>query len=185
MDLWAAYVLDRNYVAAEALLDRFPGPDIAPHARGLGMPDSIATALATAWLQRDGERLDALAAQAEPYIDAYRAEHGDDAGRAILGTAYLAAMGGDAEATERLLRRWNRTAGRDLAERIGQLDTICQMYGISGAAEAAVDCLRNGLEQPSYISPYMDVLWPFYDPVRDTPVFEALVTELGASTPAK
>lgn len=179
--LWLAYVLNRDYAAAEAMLDKVPGPEEAPRARNFGFPDWHAAAMATAWLQGNGERLASLRAEAEVYLDAYRAERGEFAGRALLGSAMMAALHGDAEESGRLLRRWDRTAGRDRPERMAQLDVVCQIHGMAGAAEAAVDCLREGLEQPSYITPFMVTLWPFYDPVRDTPVFRELAAELEVS----
>lgn len=75
-------------------------------------------------------------------------------------------------------QRFDRLILVVLAERIDQLDIICQMYGMAGAAHAAADCLRTGLEEPSRIMPFLDPLLPTYDPVRNTAVFQQLVADL-------
>jgi hypothetical protein len=53
---------------------------------------------------------------------------------------------------------------------------------MAGAAEAAVECIREGLGEPSGIMPFFDPYVPLYDPVRDDPVFIEFVEELQIST---
>jgi hypothetical protein len=49
---------------------------------------------------------------------------------------------------------------------------------MAGLAEAAVACIRNGLEEPSSIIPFIEPHLPFYDPVRDEPAFVELLEEI-------
>ena len=49
---------------------------------------------------------------------------------------------------------------------------------MGGAAEAAVKCIRDGLEEPSVIVPFFEPLLPYYDGIRDDPAFIELVEEL-------
>ena len=57
-------------------------------------------------------------------------------------------------------------------------DIACQILGMAGAAEAVVSCIRQGLDQPSNVMPFIDPYLPFYDPIRDEPVFVELLEEL-------
>ncbi|GAB5413539.1 MAG: hypothetical protein Cons2KO_11420 [Congregibacter sp.] len=66
----------------------------------------------------------------------------------------------------------------DLAQKVGQMETYCMGLGIAGEASLAVDCLREGIEDPSYVRPFLDPLLPFYDPIRETPEFKTLMDEL-------
>ena len=49
---------------------------------------------------------------------------------------------------------------------------------MAGAAEAAVECIRQGLEEPSSIMPFIEPYLPFHDPIREQPVFVELLKEL-------
>jgi hypothetical protein len=53
---------------------------------------------------------------------------------------------------------------------------------VAGAADAAVQCIRDGLEEPSYVMPFLEPQLPFYDPIRDEPVFVELTEELSRET---
>ena len=96
----------------------------------------------------------------------------------VLSLALLAAVEGNSEETERLARAWDEGIGQDLALRAGDLELVCRTLGMGGAARAAVDCIREGLEKPSGINPFLETDLPFYDPIRDEPVFVELVAEL-------
>ena len=175
------YLMNRNYAAAKKLLAEIPEPKEVPRYRRLGMPNKLTAEIMTYWLLGDSEKLDALVDEARAYLEAYQNERGAATVRACLGMALLAAVEGNADETERLVRRFDRTGGLDWPERVGQRDIICQILAISGAAEAAVDCIRIGLEEPSYVAPFLDPLWPFYDAIRNEPVFVELVAELEES----
>ena len=54
----------------------------------------------------------------------------------------------------------------------------CQVLGMAGVAEAAVRCIRDGLVEPSLIAPFYEPHLPYYDPIRNEPLFVALVEEL-------
>jgi hypothetical protein len=49
---------------------------------------------------------------------------------------------------------------------------------MAGSAEAAVECIRTGLEEPSHVAPYLEPWLPNYDRIRDDPAFVALLDEL-------
>ena len=77
-----------------------------------------------------------------------------------------------------MVRDWYRGGAQDLAGRTLTWDNACQVLGIAGAADDAVQCIREGLETPSHIMPFIEPYLPFYDPIRDEPVFIELVEEL-------
>lgn len=177
--LWMAHLMNRNYAAAEKLLDNFPEPDTSRVHRRLGIPDKTTTEIMTYWLLGDGERLDALVEEAQAYLKAYEEKGGTQFhGRHLLGWALLAAVQGDAAETERFARRWDRTGGLDWAERVNQRDVVCEILAMAGAAESAVACIRTGLDEPSFVIPFLEPLWPFYDPIRTELAFVELIAEL-------
>jgi hypothetical protein len=96
----------------------------------------------------------------------------------VLGEAMLAAYEGETQKVEKLVRRWYREGARDWPERINQADLTCQILAMSGAAEAAVDCLRTALVTPSYVTPFLEPYMSFYDRIREEPVFVELLAEL-------
>ena len=98
-----------------------------------------------------------------------------------LTFALLAAVEGDTAEAERFMRIYFRNKGTDWADRVSNRDFACQILGMAGASEAAVQCIRDGLEEPSMIMPFVEPLLPFYDPIRETPEFVALEEELGLS----
>lgn len=47
-----------------------------------------------------------------------------------------------------------------------------------GATDAAVECIRDGLVEPSYVTPFLEPYLPFYDPVRNESAFKDLLKEI-------
>jgi hypothetical protein len=89
--------------------------------------------------------------------------------------ALATAAAGDRAETERLVRAWFRKAARDPADLTILRHYACRALGMAGATPAAVECLRSGLAQPSQAMPFLEPLLPYYDSMRDDPVFVALV----------
>ena len=97
----------------------------------------------------------------------------------VLTLALLAALEGETEETERLVRLFWEKPGKDWAGRAGIRNVVCQTLAIGRAAEAAVQCIRDGLVEPSEIAPFIEPLLPYYDSIREEPAFVELVEELG------
>lgn len=38
--------------------------------------------------------------------------------------------------------------------------------------------MRSALEEPTRFMPFLDPYLPYYDPIRDTPAFQALMAEM-------
>ncbi|MEN7344133.1 MAG: hypothetical protein AAAFM81_14375 [Pseudomonadota bacterium] len=88
------------------------------------------------------------------------------------------AMAGERDAAVREIAIWQRAAREDLADKVNYLDAACQALGIAGAAEEAVACLRDAFSAPSYAMPFLEVHLGFYDPIRESAPFQALVAAL-------
>jgi hypothetical protein len=55
----------------------------------------------------------------------------------------------------------------------------CRVLGMAGATAAAVECIRTGLVEPSYVMPFMEPFLPYYDSIRDEPEFVEMLADLG------
>jgi len=177
-DLWWTRLLVRDYEGAATALDDMPKrPDDASPPR-LGLTGEQVSSIMTDWLLGDADRLAASVVEGRESISQLGTTADLLDKDAILSVALLTAVEGKAEETERLIQAWYQGGAADLAGRGLLWDGACQTLGIAGAAEAAVKCIRQGLEQPSLVMPFLEPRLPFYDPIRDTPVFIELVEEL-------
>lgn len=58
----------------------------------------------------------------------------------------------------------------------------CQALGIARAGAAAVECIRESLDEASLVYPFLEPNLPYYDAIRDEPEFIELLTEIESST---
>jgi len=170
------FVEAREYAAALELLDGVEEPYATARTSNLAISSVDMRALEAYWLGDDIEALDAML----PETVAAFEEHRDDENlTSLLGEALLAALGRDYKAAEYAIARWLRQSTVDPASRAGDFPYACRMLGLARAAEAAVDCIRRGLSEPSRVTPFIDPLFPHYDAVRDSDAFQALLAEIG------
>ena len=92
--------------------------------------------------------------------------------------ALITAAEGNAEDTERRIGRLLNAPERDLAARQGYISDACGILAMSGAAKAAVACMRTAMDEPSEFMPFLDPYLAFYDPIREEPAFVELLAEL-------
>jgi hypothetical protein len=95
-----------------------------------------------------------------------------------LQLAGIAAAEGKTAETEKLVRFVLQEVRKDMTAQVSMLANACQVLGMAGAAEAAVDCLRKAFSEPSMAHPFLEPRLPFYDPIRDDPAFVELLTEI-------
>ena len=178
-DLWHARLMSREYIAAEAALDALPFPDEDEVLNSqYGVPDRILTELLTRHFLQQHERVAELAPEARVSREGVEFDRGVR-GTHWFGLAMVAAVEGDKEETIRIIRRWFRDyAERDAPEKAFNMDFACQILGLSGAAEEATACIREALREPSYAMPFLEPYLPYYDGIRDEPVFIELLEEL-------
>jgi TolB-like protein len=177
-DIWLTRIITRDFAAAAEVLNALPDPPEGAEPPGMGLHNKQVFSILTYWLLDDADRLAELVAEGRKTVSILGTTDELLDKDTILSVALLAAVEGDTEETERLTQAWYRGGAQDLAGRGVLWDIACQNLGMAGAAEAAVKCIRQGLEQPSGIMPFLEPHLPFYDPIRDEPVFVELVEEL-------
>jgi TolB-like protein len=168
----------RDYDGALEALATVPDPAEGDRPPRLGVPDKLMTELQIRWLMGDDERVATLLPEAQAILESRVPDGSHRDARVLLGEALLATYAGEREKVEQLVRRWYREGAQDWAERIGQADLTCQILAMAGAAEAAVECLRTALANPSYVTPFLEPYMSFYDGIREEPAFVELVAEL-------
>lgn len=119
-----------------------------------------------------------LATAARASIEEAGVELSDIEDQRAITLALVAATQGNAAAAEQFIRQYYRGDGTDWATRLTLRDRTCRILGMAGAADAAVKCIRDGLEEPSRVMPFFEPRLPHYDPIREEPVFVELVAEL-------
>jgi TolB-like protein len=177
-DLWLTRLIARNIEGAVDALDELPKRPESAAPPNLGLSNKQALSTITYWALGDADELAELVAEGRKTVSMSGTTDELLDKDAILSVALLAAVEGDTAEAERLVQAWYRGGAQDLAGRGVFWDMACQILGIAGAAEAAVKCIREGLEQPSAIMPFLEPHLPFYDPIRNAPVFVELVEEL-------
>jgi TolB-like protein len=169
-----AYLAGGDFTAAEAAVAGLP--DGGPMEAGLTEKQTFQLLIAHFLGQRD--KVAEIKAIARENIDRLGIPDDEIVESPALTLALMAAIDGDAAKTEQFIRQYYRGAGTDWTNRAWKRDDTCELLGLAGAAEAAVQCLRDGLEEPSQVLPFLEPKLPYYDPIRDEPVFIELVEEL-------
>ena len=174
--LWNAFVAGRDYESAAELLPLMDDESLS-HA---GVTDRNLHSIITYRFLGQDDKVREFAAEIERELSEAAEEYGVDPleHQPVLTLALLAALEGDTVETEQLIRLYYEGPGTDWAGRAGQREFVCQTLAMGGAAEAAVKCIRDGLEEPSVIVPFFEPLLPYYDGIRDDPAFIELVEEL-------
>lgn len=183
IDLWSAHIANRDFRSAESLLSDLPETDFNPAALSI-FDQSVSAQAITYWFQGQNDQLADVLSQMQLIIDQGLGSDGDPSSyRTNLSMALVAAAEGDTKQAERLVRRWRRGAAEDFTELTNNRHLSCRILGMSGAIQAAVDCIRAGLQEPSLVMPFMEPFLPYYDTMRQSPEFVELLAELdGAAT---
>jgi hypothetical protein len=177
---WNAQIAARDYAGARQTLRNLSVDDEALRINAPNGDLAAATMpLLTYWLLGDEDQwmplLDKIQAQAEMERDVAELEHTAD-----LLLAYVSAARGQGEETRRMVRRWRSAVELDRAELAGSRHYACRALGMVGATSEAVECLRSGLVEPSYVVPFIEPYLPYYDPIRGKSGFVALLAEIEA-----
>jgi len=173
--LWEASLLKRDFAGAEmraASLSQVSSQETISEKL-----DLLELRLLHALVTHDTAGAEAVAAEARAALEAHGRGMKDfpDEVAELLESLLSLAEGNPALVETRLSERW-RDPTLDRAFWLGQRHHYCQMLGLVGHAEA-VPCLRNVLTQPSRAHAFYEPLLPFYDPVRQTPEFQQLISE--------
>jgi TolB-like protein len=178
-DLWDARIAIRDYAAAEKLLSAMEERSEFDGVSFRGIFTKKINQIVTYWFLQRSDRLAELLTQARTMLDKSRDSDGDFRHRnMILDMALVTATEGNTEETERLVRRWRRETTEDLADLAYRRHESCRLLGMAGATAAAVECIRTGLAEPSLVMPFLEPFLPYYDSMRDEPVFVDLLADL-------
>ena len=169
-----AQVMAREFEEAASVLESVPDDGVTP----MGLSNKQFDQLILAHLLGDRDTVAELVAIARENLSEGGGSLDEvDDWRAIT-LAMLATVEGDGDRAVRFIRQYYSGMGTDWASRVHNRDFTCQILGLAGATAAAVRCVREGLEEPSLVMPFLEPKLPFYDPIRDEPMFVELVEEL-------
>ncbi len=172
--LWTAYISNRDYSGALQLIEGFELDDIE-HGSHVG--PAVRQAIFTYWLVNDKLTLDKYLRYARTHLELDLDEAGEfGSSLHYIVMALVAAADGRSEEVARLFRRWEREA--DVPNLHGSKDEFCRILGMAGLAADAVQCIRIGLRQPSFVLPFLEPHLPFYDSIREAPKFVDLLAEI-------
>ena len=177
-DMWGMHIANRDFVAAEVLLNDFPEAEFNLSALD-PFSNKLSAQAINYWFLGHGEKLTEILSQLRTITDeAQSSDAGPSHYRSNLIRALIAAVEGNTEQTERFVRRWRRGAAEDLAELTNNRHLSCRALGMSGATRAAADCIRAGVEQPSFVMPFMEPFMPYYDGIRKHSEFVDMLAEI-------
>ena len=176
-DKFFAYVMSRDFEAAASVVEAMPEEGATP----MGLSDRHFNQLVVSHFLGDEDKVAELTALGRRNLEESGVDPEAIRDYRAIALAAFAALEGDAEAAERFIQQYYRGSGTDWANRVFNRDFTCQILGVVGAANAAVRCIRDGLEEPSYVMPFLEPRLPFYDPIRNEPVFVQLLEELETS----
>lgn len=166
----------RDFEGALALADGVEDP---PHWGEVLMTTQTQMRLLAYWALGDEASLATLVQASRQRAAAMLAENPGVADDHYFwkGLLSLDVLEGNTPEALQALRSWERETLNDWAVRAGERSEICSMYAMLGLPGETVACLRTGLEEPSTVEPFVDFWTPFYDPVRESPEFQRLLTE--------
>jgi TolB-like protein/DNA-binding winged helix-turn-helix (wHTH) protein/tetratricopeptide (TPR) repeat protein len=181
LELWEALFAARDFEAADDLLLTMQDQG---QLRNFWEPfldsNSQLSRLITLHFLDDSDRLHQLLTLARAQIDEQLNSDGEfEFGQQNLILAYMTAIEGNTEETKRIIRNWDRQTISDIAGYTVLRVHTCRALGMAAANKEAVECIRKGLIEPSYMMPFMEPNLPYYDSIRESPEFIGLLVETG------
>ncbi|WP_371194086.1 winged helix-turn-helix domain-containing protein [Glaciecola sp. SC05] len=168
---WIAHIANRDYQQALALFK-----DIDLNIPFYKFRSSHRLKMFTLWLKDQDHYLDGFI---PIWLSEFEKFHQGNQFRvnAPLRTEdmVLLAVSGRQELALKSIDQYFQQFPIDWAERIISRSEICRILGMMGDSEKTVQCIEEGIEQGSLIYPFLEHYLPFYDAVRDTPRFMAMV----------
>ena len=179
--LWTAYVVNRDYSGAMQVFDRRMLVEIDDEQ---DMTTFFRRAIFTLWLGGNQSELDRYLGHARVSLERDLNEDGDyGAHISYLVRAMVAAVEGKGKELVQALRSWEQKT--DPADLHGYRNEACWMLAMVKETAAAVQCIRDGLREPSLVIPFIEPHLPFYDSIREAPEFVELLTEIEAGKQAQ
>ncbi len=177
--LWEALVANRKYDQAWEVIEEFGAPALRPDSMSVSFQDE-ARAL-TAWLRNDPAERETFVEPLLARHEAYLAEHGElQRPYFYLRLAMLRAAAGQEDKVVELYRHWDQASQEDAAERWLNLGLACFVLAMAELGPEAAVCLRAATIEPTYFYSFIDPWQPYFDPVRESPEFQQVFSELEA-----
>lgn len=177
-DQWENRIYARDFEAARAMVDELHDP----RAENWPIIGPLRTGkLLTAWFTGDEHSLAEALEDTYAHFEASQTEaQAADTKSLYLELALPAALEGDVETAVRQVNKWFREAEEaDATSYIASFPNACRTLAIAGAVRETVDCLRRGATEPSWVIPFIEPHLPYYDRVRESPEFQALLATIG------
>jgi tetratricopeptide (TPR) repeat protein len=178
--LWEARIANKDYQAAKDLVHVMQEEWVDGAKAGGVLSSKIRSQIVTYWFLQLNNRLAEVLIEARANLEE-GLDTDDDFSRpdAILDMALVTAAEGNTEESERLIRSWERRSAEDFAEMAFSQHRSCRVLGMAGSTAPAIECIRRGLEEPSFVMPFLEPYLPYYDSMRDEPEFIDLLAGLG------
>ncbi len=171
---WEAYLANRNYPGALDALT--PAGELFD---SMIPSEKDWRRFFTFWLVPGVEPLSEDLLRWQTTLEKQLAESGNSPGAlANLGLAMLAGFQGNVDESEQLVNSWLGPEHVDWADRNEMMHQACRLLGMIAATESAVKCIRDGLIEPSHVTPFLEPYLPFYDSIRDQPEFREMLAEI-------
>jgi hypothetical protein len=182
ISLWEAHIANRDYAAAEEFTNAMPERLVASKNYEGDLSDKQWSQIVTYWIMRRDDKLKAVIGEAREDLEKSRNANGDFRNRITYGMmALLTAAEGKTEETEILIRRWRRGAVNDKTELAAFHHETCRILGMAHATTSAIECVRTGLVEPTYVVPFIEPFLPYYDSIRDESEFVELLAEIDSA----
>jgi len=176
---WELHIAARDFEAAESMLPGIRGREDSEQP---GLSPREAAMLMTFWMQGREVELQELLARVRPLVEKEMDANGYFKYRDLnLDMSLIESVEGNAEGSARYIRRWFAAPDMDWTTRSMESAYACQDLGMAGATAEAVRCIREAMDNPSTMIPFVEYHLPYYDPIRNEPEFAALVDEIDSS----
>lgn len=176
--LWDGHIARRDYAEAEKLLVGMPGPGESGHSE-IYLGAKQQASIVTYFLSGQDDRLNDVLIESRAHVEKSLMSDGSFTHYdQYLDMLLVTAAEGNRDEAERMARRYQRGAAADLAQQALTQHYVCQALAMVGSVERAVECLRDGIAKPSLVMSFFEPFLPYYDPIRESPEFIALLSEL-------
>jgi len=175
---WETLIMGGEFLAAEEMLDLLL-TERSASSPGLG--GYRAGKLITYWFLGKQDLLQQTMDEVQVHFEASGTREAASGEPSLFQElALFEVMQGNKEMAKQHLRQWRRESLKDRTERLSGWGVSCQILAIAQAVPEAVECLQTGFEQPTWIFPFLEPFLPYYDLIRDTPEFQALMVEVNS-----
>ncbi len=176
---WEVHIANKDYLAA---LDSIGQEKDEPGRFFSETAES--NRIFTYWLMEDKASLSREFAIWSNQLEDGRDDSGNFRdGRSYIGAALLSGIQGHTTESIQHIDQWNRHRPIDWANQAVWGHNACRILGMVTATSAAVNCIKERLQQASLVMAFWEPYLPFYDSIRDEPEFVEMLTDIDGVQP--